>query len=64
MFEAKRNIGEGPESIEKGEVYELEMIYASQRNPEKGRIELISRSTGFLHIVTAKQLNEDFTELD
>lgn len=64
MFEARVDIGSGIKGIVKGQKYELDMIYAHQSDLDKSRIELISTSTGFVHTVTAKQLNEFFTELD
>lgn len=64
MFEAKTNIGQGVNAIVAGEVYELEMIFANRANLDKSRVELTSTVTGFLHVVTSKQLNECFVELD
>lgn len=64
MFRAKRTIGEGFDAIIEGEIYELDMIYASHRNPEKSRVEISGVYTNMGHVITSKQLNEDFEELD
>lgn len=64
MFEAKTNMGKGTSAIVAGQVYELEMIYANRTNIDKSRVEISSTETGFTHIITSKQLNEDFVELD
>lgn len=64
MFRAKTNIGEGPSAIIAGEIYELEMIFANRTNLDKSRVELTNQFTGMMHVVTSKQLNEEFEELD
>lgn len=64
MFEAKTNIGKGANAIIAGEIYELEMIFPNRTDLDKSRVELTSVTTGFLHVVTSKQLNKLFVELD
>lgn len=64
MFKALKTIGVGPNRIIQGDVYELEMIFASLRNTRNAYVELSKPGEEKLYTVSQHNFNTHFVQLD